>query len=110
MILMWPRHEIPSRKGWHSHSIYRKLTNCGWKTCHGALEVKQLTKLKLLSALQLKNGVKRQEPTFVVIPSVYEEEGREPIPLEVNVVLKRYGAVMSDQLLKAFPPQREIDH
>ena len=69
-----------------------------------------MTKLKLLSALQLKNGVKRQEPTFVVIPSVYEEEDREPIPLEVNVVLKRYGAVMSDQLLKAFPPQREIDH
>ena len=36
-------------------------------------KVKQATKLKLLSALQFKKGIKRQEPTFVAIPAIYEE-------------------------------------
>ena len=67
-------------------------------------KVKQAIKLKLLSALQFKKGVKRKEPTFVAIPMVYKEEGGELIPPEIEVVLKRYKDVMPDQLLKALPP------
>ena len=38
-------------------------------------DVKQSTEVKLLSTLQFKKGVKQQEPTFVAVPTVYEEEG-----------------------------------
>ena len=42
--------------------------------------------------------------------AVYEEEGGEPIPPEIKVVLKRYRDVMLDQFPRALPPRREIDH
>ena len=73
-------------------------------------KVKQATKLKLLSALQFKKVVKRQEPTFVTVPAIHEEEGGEPIPPEIKGVLKKFGDVMLDQLPKTLPSQREIDH
>ena len=73
-------------------------------------KVKQSTELKLLCTLQFKKGVKRQEPTFVAVPAVYEGKGGEPIPHEIAAVLKKYGDVMTDQLLKALAPRREIDH
>ena len=60
------------------------------------MKVKQSIELKLLSALQFKKGVKQQEPTFVAVPLVYEKEGREPIPPEIEVLLKRYGNVVQD--------------
>ena len=41
---------------------------------------------------------------------MYEEEGGEPVPFEIEVVLKKYGDVMPDQLPKTLPPRREIDH
>ena len=63
-------------------------------------KVKQATKLKLLSALQFKKGVKRKEPTIVVVPAMYEEEGREPISLEIEKVLKKFGDGMPNQLPK----------
>ena len=53
--------------------------------------------------------MKRQEPTFVTIPTIYKGEGGEPIPPKIEVVLKRYEDVMPDQLHKALPPRREID-
>ena len=54
--------------------------------------------------------MKREEPTLIAVPAVYEEEGGEPIPLETEAVLKRYGDVIPYQLPKALPPRREIDH
>ena len=45
-----------------------------------------------------------------MFPVVYEEEGKDPIPSEIEAVLKRYGDVIPDQLHKALPPQREINH
>ena len=73
-------------------------------------KVKQTTKLKLLSALQFKKGVKRQELTFVAVLGVYEQEGGEPIPPKIEGVLKKFGDVMPDQLPKILPSRREIDH
>ena len=73
-------------------------------------KVKQANDVKLLSALQFKKGVKRQKPTYVAVPSVYEEGGEEIIPPEIDGVLRRYGDVMPDQLPKALPPRRGIDH
>ena len=45
-----------------------------------------------------------------MVPTVYEGEGGEPNPSQIEVVLKRYGDVMPDQLSKALPPRRKIDH
>ena len=72
-------------------------------------KVKQSTELKLLYVLQFKKGVKRQEPTFVAVLVVYEEEGGEPIPPEIKVVLKRHGCntISTPQNLA---PRRKIDH
>ena len=46
----------------------------------------------------------------MAVPVVYEEEDGEPIPLEIEPVLKKYGDVMPDQLSKTLPLRREIDH
>ena len=73
-------------------------------------QIKQVTKLKLLSALQFKKGVKRQESTFVAVSDLYEQEGGESITPEIKGVLKKFGDVMPDQLPKTLPPRRKIDH
>ena len=63
-----------------------------------------------MSALQFKKCVKRQVPTFIVVPAMYEEGSGEPIPPKIEGVLKTFGDVMPDQLHKTLPPRREIDH
>ena len=73
-------------------------------------KVEQPPKTKLLSALQLKKGVRRQEPTYIILPTIYEDTVDEVIPPEIRMVLKKYGDVMPDQLPKALPPRRGIDH
>ena len=73
-------------------------------------KVAQPPAVKLLSALQFKKGVRRNEPTYVAVPAVYEDPAEEIIPPEVNQVLKMFGDVMPDQLPKALPPRRGIDH
>ena len=66
--------------------------------------------MKLLSALQFKKGVKKQGPTYVAVPTVFEESVEEIVPLEITRVLKMYGDVMPNKLPKALPPKRGIDH
>ncbi|XP_062107132.1 uncharacterized protein LOC133818349 [Humulus lupulus] len=66
--------------------------------------------VKLLSALQFKKGVKKQEPTYVAVPTVFEETVEEIVPLEITRVLKMNGDVMLDKLPNDLPPRRGIDH
>ena len=73
-------------------------------------KVEQPPETKLLSALQLKKGVRRQEPTYIILPTIYEDTVDEVIPPEIRMVLKKYGDVMPDQLPRALPPRRGIDH
>ena len=73
-------------------------------------KVEQPPETKLLSALQLKKGVRRQEPTYIILPTIYEDTVDEVIPPGVRMVLKKYGDVMPDQLPRALPPRRGIDH
>ncbi|KAJ7943087.1 Retrotransposon protein, putative, Ty3-gypsy subclass [Quillaja saponaria] len=73
--------------------------------------IKQLGETKHLSALQFKKGVKRHEPTFVVVPLVTEDQGDgEPVPPTIQGVLKEYEGVMPDKLPQTLPPRRGIDH
>ncbi|KAJ7963973.1 Retrotransposon protein, putative, Ty3-gypsy subclass [Quillaja saponaria] len=73
--------------------------------------IKQLGETKHLSALQFKKGVKRYEPTFVVVPLVTEHQGDgEPMPPTIQGVLKEYEGVMPDKLPQTLPHRRGIDH
>ena len=72
----------------------------GEKPAMVPMKVNQAIELQLLSMLQFKKGVKRKEPTFVVVLAMYEEEGGEPISLEIEKVLKKFGDGMPNQLPK----------
>ena len=66
--------------------------------------------VKLLSALQFKKGVRRQEPSYMAIPTTWEDGGEEVIPPQIEQVLVEFGDVMPKQLPKTLPPRRNIDH
>ncbi|KAL0545180.1 hypothetical protein IC582_020327 [Cucumis melo] len=70
----------------------------------------QLNGLKMISAMQLKKGLSRDEPTFMVIPLNSSENSGETVPKEIMRVLEKYRDVMPDSLPKSLSPRRMIDH
>jgi len=72
--------------------------------------IKQPNGVKMISALQLKKGLARDEPTFMAIPVESVETEGEFIPEAIQVVLEEYRDVMPDSLPKSLPPRRGIDH
>ncbi|KAL4013262.1 hypothetical protein IC575_025424 [Cucumis melo] len=66
--------------------------------------------LKMISAMQLKRGLSRDEPTFMAIPLKSSENSGETVPKEIMRVLEKYRDVMPDSLPKSLPPRRMIDH
>nr|XP_009779181.1 PREDICTED: uncharacterized protein LOC104228414 [Nicotiana sylvestris] len=64
-----------------------------------------------ISALQLKKGVKRNEPTFLAtlcIEDVARSSG--PIPEPVKELLLEFEDVMPQDMPKRLPPRRTMDH
>ena len=88
--------EFPAEKGDIPIPSTRSLLIMGKKPTMVAMKVKQATELKLLYVLQSEKSVNWQEPTFVAVPTVCEDEGREPIHLEIKLVLKKYRDIMPD--------------
>lgn len=67
--------------------------------------------MELLSALQLKKGLKRGEPTYLAAMKLEcREVGEAPIPREVGVLLEEFKGVMPDKLPWGLPPRRAVDH
>ena len=64
----------------------------------------------MISALQLKRGLARNEPTFMAIPMVETERTVNIVPVEMQRVLEEYCKVMPKSLPKILPPRRGIDH
>ena len=64
----------------------------------------------MISALQLKHGLARNEPTFMAIPVVETEGTVDIVPIEIQRVLEEYCEVMLECLPKTLPPRRGIDH
>lgn len=65
----------------------------------------------MLSALQVKRGLQKGEPTFLVTLAAIESSLAEsPIPKAIQEVLKEFEAVMSAELARTLPPHRPIDH
>ncbi|KAA0063458.1 uncharacterized protein E5676_scaffold110G00320 [Cucumis melo var. makuwa] len=73
-------------------------------------DLRQPDGLKMISAMQLKKGLSRDEPTFMAIPLNSSENSGETVPKEIVRVLEKYRDVMPDSLPKSLPPRRMIDH
>ena len=64
----------------------------------------------MISAIQLKKGLAREEPTFMAIPLMEKVTTEETIPNEINEVLNSYADIMPESLPQTLPPRRGIDH
>ncbi|KAA0060640.1 uncharacterized protein E6C27_scaffold22G005260 [Cucumis melo var. makuwa] len=73
-------------------------------------DLRQPDGLKMISAMQLKKGLSRDEPTFMAIPLKSSENSGETVPKEIMRMLEKYRDVMPDSLPKSLPPRRMIDH
>ena len=66
---------------------------------------------KVLSAIQLAKGVRREEVTYLAILKHEEHvEAKDETLVEVLDVLESFRVVMPPQLLKTLLPKREVDH
>ena len=65
-------------------------------------------KTLMLSAMQVKKGLKRKEVTY--LPTLKEEKddgSEEPMPKEIKGVLDEFKDMMPPELPKRLPPRRK---
>ncbi|RVW16210.1 Transposon Ty3-I Gag-Pol polyprotein [Vitis vinifera] len=68
-------------------------------------------KTPMLSAMQVKKGLKRKEVTYLATLKEERDDGSgEPMPKEIKGVLDEFKDVMPPELPKRLPPRREEDH
>ncbi|RVX03349.1 hypothetical protein CK203_019916 [Vitis vinifera] len=68
-------------------------------------------KTPMLSAMQVKKGLKREEVTYLATLKEEKDDGSgEPMPKEIEGVLDEFKDVMPPELPKRLPPRREEDH
>ena len=65
-------------------------------------KIQQPSGVRMISALQLKNGLSREELTFITIPLV-DEQMKTGIVL-VEILMNKYTDVMLVELPKSLPP------
>lgn len=65
---------------------------------------------KTLSAMQLAQGLKRDEPTFLEALKMEETVSKVEVPARVGEILATFEDVMPTELPKKLPPRREVDH
>ena len=67
-------------------------------------------KVEMVSALQLKKGLKRgQEIYLAALVEIHERHDAE-VPDSVARILKEFRDIMPSELPKELPPRRPIDH
>nr|DAD29604.1 TPA_asm: hypothetical protein HUJ06_031072 [Nelumbo nucifera] len=66
----------------------------------------------MLSALQLKDGVRKGETTYLatLVDSDLPDPLTEHIPPMITMALEEFQDVMPPTLPKKLPPRREVDH
>ncbi|XP_068667704.1 uncharacterized protein [Aristolochia californica] len=64
----------------------------------------------MLSALQLKKGLKQGCSTYIASLCAIEQDEATPTPKEIQTVLHEYRDVMPEQLPARLPPRRGVDH
>ncbi|PON60486.1 hypothetical protein PanWU01x14_152830, partial [Parasponia andersonii] len=68
---------------------------------------------KVLFAIQFKNGLRREDESYLAILKEYKYEELEPqgnLPMEVQTILDEFQDVMPDTLPKKLPPRGKVDH
>ncbi|KAL2898903.1 Transposon Ty3-I Gag-Pol polyprotein [Bienertia sinuspersici] len=64
----------------------------------------------MLSAMQVKKGVKRGEPTFLAALVEVKEDVTMEVPNDIAAILEEYKGLMPEELPKKLPPRRAVDH
>ncbi|KAK8658467.1 hypothetical protein V6N13_036673 [Hibiscus sabdariffa] len=82
----------------------------GEKPCVAIATILPRSEKKMLSAIQFKKGVKKGEPSFVVLPVRVDSSTTGVLPRGIRRVLEEYQDVMPDQLPYGLPPRRSVDH
>ncbi|CAN6455079.1 unnamed protein product [Victoria cruziana] len=67
-------------------------------------------KALMLSAIQLKKGLKRGDDTFLVAIRKVQGDAPGVVPEALAPVLKDFAAMMPAELPRRLPPRREVDH
>ncbi|KAK8646204.1 hypothetical protein V6N13_119998 [Hibiscus sabdariffa] len=80
------------------------------KPCVATATILPRSGKKMLSAIQFKKGVKKGEPSFVVLPVRTDGSATSVLPRGIRRVLEEYQDVMPDQLPYGLPPRRSVDH
>ena len=90
------------------------LAKCLVNTDHNPkvipVSIKQPGNLIMISAIQLKRELTREEPTFMTIPLMEEMATEKTVPSEIKDVLDSYADIMPESLPQTLPPRRGIDH
>ena len=82
-----------------------------WEAVHGPYGHQRYAQTLMLSAMQVKKGLKRKEVTYLATLKEEKDNGSgKPIPKEIEGVLNEFKDVMSPGLPKRLPPRREEDH
>nr|CAN67852.1 hypothetical protein VITISV_020215 [Vitis vinifera] len=81
------------------------------KSCMVPTVTKGTLKIPMLSATQVKKGLKRKEVTYLATLKEEKDDGSgEPMPKEIKGVLDEFKDMMPPELPKRLPPRREEDH
>jgi hypothetical protein len=74
------------------------------------LGVIKLKRVKLVSALQIRDSVRKGAVTYLAAIIENENVGEAPIMKAITDFLTEFSDVMPPQLPRALPPRRAIDH
>ncbi|KAL6321527.1 hypothetical protein AAG906_021722 [Vitis piasezkii] len=81
------------------------------KPCMVPTVIEGTPKTPMLSAMQVKKGLKKKEVTYLATLKEERDDGSgEPMPKEIERVLGEFKYVMPLELPKRLPPRREEDH
>ncbi|RVW96014.1 RNA-directed DNA polymerase-like [Vitis vinifera] len=81
------------------------------KSCMVHTVTEGTLKTPMLSAMQVKKGLKRKKVTYLATLKEERDDGSgEPMPKEIKGVLDEFKDVMPPELPKRLPPRREEDH
>ena len=81
------------------------------KPCMVPTVTKGTPKTLMLSAMQVKKGLKKKEVTYLATLKEEMDDGSgEPMPKEIKEVLDEFKDVMPPELPKGLSPRREEDH
>ncbi|RVW19712.1 Retrovirus-related Pol polyprotein from transposon 17.6 [Vitis vinifera] len=83
----------------------------GGEAVHVPTVTEGTLKTPMLSAMQVKKGLKMEEVTYLATLKEENDEGSgEPMHKEIERVLDEFKDVMPPELPKKLPPRREEDH